>query len=122
MKVNVKLTGNLKDKKIPENVLKKAVDELNQKIKNGDTVLGYIHEHDGDRSLSNVSHKIESVDLYGEDIVADIKVASTPRGKILETFADCPGTEFVVDGYCEAKDNVVKKIDITSIDFSLKKV
>lgn len=120
MKVNVKLTGNLKDKKIPENVLKKAVDELNQRIKNGDNVLGYIH--DGNRNLSNVSHKIESVDLYGEDIVADIKVASTPRGKILETLADCPGTEFVVNGYCEAKDNVVKKIDITSIDFSLKNV
>lgn len=78
MKVKVKLTGNLKDKKIPENVLKKAVDDLNQKIKNGDTVLGYIY--DGDGSLSNVSHKIESVDLCGEDIVADIKVASTPKG------------------------------------------
>ena len=120
MKVNVKLTGNLKDKKIPEDVLKKAVDDLSQRIKDGDTVLGYIH--DGDRSLSSVSHKIESVDLYGNDLVADIKVLGTPRGKVLETLVCCPGTEFVVNGYCETKDNVVKKIDITSIDFSLKNV
>lgn len=120
MKVKVKLTGNLKDKKIPENVLKKALDELNQKIKNGDTVLGYIN--DGDRSLSNVSHKIESVDFYGEDIVADIKVASTPKGKILETLADCHCTEFVVNGYYETKDSVVEKIDIISVDFSPKNI
>lgn len=120
MKVNVKLTGNLKDTIISEDVLKKAVDDLNQRIKDGDTVFGYIH--DGDRSLTSVSHKIESVDLYENDLVADIKVLGTPRGRILETLVSCPGTEFVVNVYFEAKDNVVEKMDIASIDFSLKNV
>lgn len=66
--------------------INKAVMQINERIKGGETVLGELdHPEELSINLDRVSHIIETMDMQGKDGHGKLKIIPTPTGNIVKT-------------------------------------
>ena len=66
--------------------INKAVMQINERIKKGETVLGELdHPEELSINLDRVSHIIEEMDMNGKDGHGKLKIIPTPTGNIVKT-------------------------------------
>ena len=66
--------------------INKAVMQINERIKNGETVLGELdHPEELSINLDRVSHIITEMDMQGKDGHGKLKIIPTPTGNIVKT-------------------------------------
>jgi len=66
--------------------INKAVMQINERIKKGETVLGELdHPEELSINLDRVSHIIEEMDMQGKDGHGKLKIIPTPTGNIVKT-------------------------------------
>ena len=69
----------------PLNEIKKAVDEIDQRIRKGETVMGELdHPPELQINLDRVSHIIEDMWMDGNNGIGKLKLIQTPMGNIAE--------------------------------------
>lgn len=69
----------------PKPVLTEAVENINNKMAQGYTVLGELeHPEVLTVNLNNVSHVIESFKWSGNDVIGRAKILDTPKGEIVK--------------------------------------
>lgn len=70
----------------PIQEINKAVMQINERIKTGETVLGELdHPEELSINLDRVSHIIEEMDMQGKDGHGKLKIIPTPTGNIVKT-------------------------------------
>ena len=70
----------------PIQEINKAVMQINERIKKGETVLGELdHPEELSINLDRVSHIIEEMDMNGKDGHGKLKIIPTPTGNIVKT-------------------------------------
>lgn len=73
----------------PKDEIHNAVKAINEKIKNGFSVLGEAdHPDDLNINLDRVSHVIESMDINGANGIGKLKILPTPMGNICKTLLE----------------------------------
>ena len=73
----------------PVNEISNAVQTLQEKIKNGFTVLGEAdHPDDLNINLDRVSHMITNMSMKGNDGIGKLKMLPTPMGNICKTLLE----------------------------------
>jgi hypothetical protein len=75
---------NLNRRVYPKAVLSKAVDEVQRKIKSGQSIYGAPSHPEGQLELDQVSHLLTKVEMVGVTAYAEAKVLPTSRGKNLQ--------------------------------------
>ena len=75
---------NANERVYPVAEIERAVSQLNEQIKNGNTVLGEVdHPDDLKINLDRVSHMIESMWMDGANGFGKLKVLPTPMGDVI---------------------------------------
>jgi len=70
----------------PIQEINKAVMQINERIKTGETVLGELdHPEELSINLDRVSHIITEMDMQGKDGHGSLKIIPTPTGEIVKT-------------------------------------
>jgi len=73
----------------PVSEISNAVNSLQEKIKNGNTVLGEAdHPDDLNINLDRVSHMITNMSMKGNDGIGKLKMLPTPMGNICKTLLE----------------------------------
>ena len=116
------LQGEVKNRNrriYPRNIISNAVEKLNESIKNGEDVLGELdHPKDLEISLKNVSHKIESIYMEGNDAIGKALILNTPVGNIARSLIE-DGVKIGVSSRGAGDvnyENVVESFDILTVD------
>ena len=96
-----------------------AVKAINEKIKNGYSVLGEAdHPDDLNINLDRVSHMITEMDTEGSNGIGKLKILPTPMGNICKTLLES-GVKLGVSsrGSGNVNDNgIVKDFEIITVD------
>lgn len=86
------IQGNVKNQNqrvYPLNEINKAVVQINERIKNGETVLGELdHPEELSINLDRVSHIIQDMWMEGNDGHGKLKIIPTPTGNIVRTLLE----------------------------------
>lgn len=73
----------------PVTEINKAVLQINERIKGGETVLGELdHPEELSINLDRVSHIIEEMNIQGSDGHGKLKIIPTPTGNIVKTLLE----------------------------------
>lgn len=73
----------------PVTEINKAVLQINERIKGGETVLGELdHPEELSINLDRVSHIIEEMNMQGSDGHGKLKIIPTPTGNIVKTLLE----------------------------------
>ena len=73
----------------PITEINKAVMQINERIKTGETVLGELdHPEELSINLDRVSHIITEMDIHGKDGHGKLKIIPTPTGNIVKTLLE----------------------------------
>ena len=103
----------------PANEIKKAVKQINEKIKKGFSVLGEAdHPDDLNINLDRVSHIITEMDVDGNNGIGKLKILPTPMGNICKTLLES-GVKLGVSsrGSGNVNDNgIVEDFEIITVD------
>jgi len=80
---------NQNQRAYPVNEISNAVNTLQEKIKDGNTVLGEAdHPDDLNINLDRVSHMITNMSMKGNDGIGKLKMLPTPMGNICKTLLE----------------------------------
>ena len=103
----------------PKDEIHNAVKAINEKIKNGFSVLGEAdHPDDLNINLDRVSHVIESMDINGANGIGKLKLLPTPMGNICKTLIESGcnlGVSSRGSGNVDDK-GIVKDFEIITVD------
>lgn len=103
----------------PVNEIANAVQTLQEKIKNGFTVLGEAdHPDDLNINLDRVSHMITNMSMRGNDGIGKLKMLPTPMGNICKTLLESGvklGVSSRGSGNVDGKGNV-SDFEIITVD------
>jgi len=99
--------------------INRAVININERISNGETVLGELdHPEELSINLDRVSHIIENMEMQGKDGHGRLKIIPTPTGNIVKTLLQA-GAKLGVSsrGSGNVGDNgYVSEFDIVTVD------
>lgn len=80
---------NLNERVYPLNEISRAVQCVNERIMNGDSVLGECDHPDTlTVNLDNVSHVITDMHMQGTDGIGTLKLLPTPKGQIIRSMIE----------------------------------
>lgn len=80
---------NLNQRVYPVHEIKSAVEQINQTISGGESVLGECdHPQELTINIDRVSHNIEKMWMDGNNGMGKLKIIPTPHGKIIETLLE----------------------------------
>ena len=80
---------NANERIYPIHEIAKAVDTINEQLKEGHSVLGEVdHPDDLKINLERVSHTIEKMWMNGADGYGKLKILPTPMGELVKTMLD----------------------------------
>jgi hypothetical protein len=85
--------------------IEKAVDEFNEKL-DAAPVFG-VCSGEPELTLKNVSHKIKSLSLIGDQVVATIEILDTPEGKKLKQLVN-DGVMLKEKGIIDSTKDIMK--------------
>lgn len=73
--------------------------------------------HDSSVNLSNVSHLVTDLRMEGNNLLADIQILTTPRGRALQELLDRNEVVFAPRGLGEiGEDRIIKNYKLITID------
>lgn len=103
----------------PVTEINKAVAQISERIRNGETVLGELdHPEELSINLDRVSHLIEEMDMQGRDGHGKLRIIPTPTGNIVKTLLES-GAKLGVSsrGSGNVGDNgYVSEFEIVTVD------
>jgi len=103
----------------PINEINQAVQQINERIQKGETVLGELdHPEELSINLDRVSHIIESMDMNGRDGHGSLKIIPTPTGQIVRTLLES-GAKLGVSSRGSGNvgnDGAVSEFEIITVD------
>jgi hypothetical protein len=80
---------NANERVYPTREIARAVNTINEQIKNGQSVLGEVdHPDDLKINLDRVSHMIQNMWMDGDDGYGKLKILPTPMGQLVKTMLD----------------------------------
>jgi hypothetical protein len=80
---------NANERIYPTREISRAVNTINEQIKNGQSVLGEVdHPDDLKINLDRVSHMIQNMWMDGDDGYGKLKILPTPMGQLVKTMLD----------------------------------
>lgn len=80
---------NANERVYPTREISRAVDTVNEQIKNGLSVLGEVdHPDDLKINLDRVCHTVEGMWMNGSDGYGKLKILPTPMGQLVKTMLD----------------------------------
>lgn len=80
---------NANERVYPTREISRAVNTINEQIKNGQSVLGEVdHPDDLKINLDRVSHMIQNMWMDGDDGYGKLKILPTPMGHLVKTMLD----------------------------------
>jgi len=116
------IQGNVKNQNqrvYPLNEINKAVVQINERIKNGETVLGELdHPEELSINLDRVSHIIQDMWMEGADGHGKLKIIPTPTGNIVRTLLEA-GAKLGVSSRGSGNvgnDGKVSEFEIVTVD------
>ena len=107
----------------PASEIRSAVENLNEDIKNGITVLGEAdHPENLGINISRVSHMITEMRMEGNNGIGKLKIIDTPLGNICKTIIESGGTLGVSSRGSGDVDNngYVSNFEIVTVDIVVK--
>ncbi len=116
------IQGNVKNQNqrvYPLNEINKAVGQITERIKNGETVLGELdHPEELSINLDRVSHLIQDMWMEGADGHGKLKIIPTPTGNIVRTLLEA-GAKLGVSSRGSGNvgnDGKVSEFEIVTVD------
>ena len=104
----------------PLDEINKAVIQITERLKGGESVLGEVdHPDDLQVNLDRVSHMIESMWMDGADGYGKLKIIPTPMGKLVETMLESGvklGVSSRGSGNVNESDGKVSEFEIVTVD------
>ncbi len=80
---------NLNQRNYPVNEIRSAVEQINETIKRGESILGECdHPQELTINLDRVSHVIEKMWMEGNNGMGRLKIIPTPHGQIIRTLIE----------------------------------
>ena len=129
MKVEFNLladTPNANGTIYPKDILKKAIDEYNEKYVKDGCALGEIQQpKDIYTTLTNVAFKINEIEFDEDHWNAEIEILDTPKGKELQEIIERDKFRIVTMGMGEVDENedgtrTINKFEITGVGIEPK--
>jgi len=103
----------------PINEINQAVQQINERIQKGETVLGELdHPEELAINLDRVSHIIEEMGMVGRDGHGSLKIIPTPTGQIVRTLLES-GAKLGVSSRGSGNvgnDGAVSEFEIITVD------
>jgi len=104
----------------PTNEISGAVQQITERLKSGESVLGEVdHPDDLQVNLDRVSHLIESMWMEGADGYGKLKIIPTPMGKLVQTMLESGvklGVSSRGSGNVNEADGKVSDFEIVTVD------
>lgn len=76
----------------PVNEISKAVNQINEAMKRGETIWGEAdHPEELTINLDRVSHMVTDLYMEGNNGIGKLKIVPTPMGNIIRTLVECGG-------------------------------
>ena len=104
----------------PVNEINNAVQQITEKLKNGESVLGEVdHPDDLQVNLDRVSHTIENMWMEGANGFGKLKIIPTPMGKLVQTMLESGvklGVSSRGSGNVNEANGKVSEFEIVTVD------
>jgi hypothetical protein len=111
---------NANDRVYPLHEISKAVNTINQQIKEGNSVLGEVdHPEDLKINLDRVCHSVENMWMDGEAGCGKLKILPTPMGELIKTLLQSGiklGVSSRGSGNVDDRTGHVSDFEIVTID------
>ena len=111
---------NANDRIYPLHEISKAVNTINQQIKEGNSVLGEVdHPEDLKINLDRVCHSVENMWMEGEAGCGKLKILPTPMGELIKTLLQSGiklGVSSRGSGNVDDRTGHVSDFEIVTID------
>jgi hypothetical protein len=111
---------NANDRVYPTREISKAVETINEQIKNGQSVLGEVdHPEDLKINLDRVCHMVEGMWMEGSDGYGKLKILPTPMGQLVKTMLDSGvklGVSSRGSGNVDDRNGHVSDFEIVTVD------
>lgn len=111
---------NANERVYPLHEIKRAVDTINEQIRNGNSVLGEVdHPDDLKINLDRVCHSVENMWMDGEAGCGKLKILPTPMGELIKTLLQSGvklGVSSRGSGNVDDRTGHVSDFEIVTID------
>jgi hypothetical protein len=111
---------NANERVYPVREISRAVDTINEQIKNGLSVLGEVdHPDDLKINLDRVCHTVEGMWMNGSDGYGKLKILPTPMGNLVKTMLDSGvklGVSSRGSGNVDDRTGHVSDFEIVTVD------